>query len=276
MRPGLIVTADDFGITSRISEGMMSLAQKGLVSQLSLLCNMPGTQVALRLAQKNPEIPIGLHLNLTEGKALSGHLPGITSRNSKFYSRKKLFFQLISGKISITHLEKEIWAQIQQMEDASISPAYLDSHQHVHIFPQISSIIQSIASEKRIQVRSPKPFGKRPFLNINHLLLRLLLQLNPIPKQIARNTSLSSVFDLSHSGIHLQDYLSLIPAHTGEKIHELMVHPYVRDLSGLKEVYAAGEYNPKEKFFERAFLEWEILNQPEAIALFQATPLTEF
>lgn len=275
MRSGLIITADDYGITPRISEGMMSLAQKGLVSQLSLLCNMPGTQRALDLAIENPKIPIGLHINLTEGKALSGQLPGLTSGNSEFYSRKKLFIQLISGRISITHLEKEINAQLERMEIAGISPAYLDSHQHIHIFPKIAPLIQSIAYRKKIKVRSPIPSGKRPLTHWNHLLLRLLLQLNPIPKLLAKNASLSSIFDLNQSEVHLQDYLTLIQVHTGEQIHELMVHPYVRDLAGLQEVYAGGDYNRKEKFFERAFQEWEILNQPEALALFQATPLTE-
>lgn len=275
MHPNLIITADDFGITPRISEGMMSLAQKGLVSQLSLLCNMPGTQRALELAKENPKIPIGLHLNLTEGDALSGHLTGLTSESSNFFSRKKLFLQLISGRISITQLEKEIKAQIERMEIAGISPAYLDSHQHIHIFPKISSIIQSIASEKRIQVRSPNPSGNRPFLNINHLLLRLLLQLNPISKQLAANSSLSSIFDLNQSKIQLQDYLSLIPQDARDTLHELMVHPYVRDHSGLQEVYPAITYRKKERFFHQAFQEWDLLNQPEAMEFFQAVPLTD-
>lgn len=269
MRSGLILTADDFGITPRISEGMMSLAQKGLVSQLSLLCNMPGTQRALELAKENPMIPVGLHINLTEGKALSGHLPGLTTESLEFFNRKKLFTHLIFQKISLTHLEKEIKAQIERMEMAGIAPAYFDSHQHIHIFPKISGLIQSIASERKIKMRSPNPSGNRSILNINHLLLRLLLQLNPIPKQLAANNSLSSIFDLSQSKIQVQDYLSLIPRDTRDSIHELMVHPYVRDHSGLKEVYSANAFRDKERFFQRAFQEWDLLNQSEAEELFK-------
>lgn len=264
MHPGLLVTADDFGITEKISEGMISLARQGIVNRLSLLCNMPGTDKAIELFQQTPAISIGLHFNLTEGKALSGVLPGLTDAAGNFYNREKLLFRILMGMVSKKLIMNEFQQQIQKMESAGISPNYLDSHQHIHVLPVVSDCLQSYALAKGLKVRYPNPLIQRSGFISKHFLLKLFLQLNPLPSGLAASQTLSSVFDLGKDSIVLEDYPKILPSSPNAAWHELMVHPYVEDVEGLKEVYAPEKYRAKEPFLKMAFQEWKTLNTPEA------------
>jgi predicted glycoside hydrolase/deacetylase ChbG (UPF0249 family) len=272
MHPGLLVTADDFGITEKISEGMIALARQGIVNRLSLLCNMPGTDKAIELFQQTPEISIGLHFNLTEGKALSGVLPGLTDAAGNFFSREKLLVRILMGMISKKLIIKEFQQQVRKMESAGISPNYLDSHQHIHVFPVISDCLRFYALAKGLKVRYPNPLIQRSGFISKHFLLKLFLQINPLPSGLAASQTLSSIFDLGKDSIVLEDYPKILPSSPNTGWHELMVHPYVEDVEGLKNVYSPEKYQNKESFFKMAFQEWKTLNTPEAQSFFKQIP----
>eukprot|EP01121_Diplochlamys_sp_Union-15-3_P004483 TRINITY_DN14677_c0_g1_i1.p1 TRINITY_DN14677_c0_g1~~TRINITY_DN14677_c0_g1_i1.p1 ORF type:complete len:112 (-),score=8.94 TRINITY_DN14677_c0_g1_i1:525-860(-) len=65
----LIVNADDFGYCTERNNGICECFLNGLVSSVSLLVNGEAVQHAVDLAKKI-NIPMGLHLNLTEGKPI--------------------------------------------------------------------------------------------------------------------------------------------------------------------------------------------------------------
>ena len=67
----LIINADDFGLTRSISEKIIDTFKVGNLSSTSLMVNTPGSEYAIDLAKNHPELGLGLHFNLTEGKALS-------------------------------------------------------------------------------------------------------------------------------------------------------------------------------------------------------------
>ena len=70
--PGLIVTADDFGFDAAVNAAVVRSFDLGFVSHASLLVNLDGFHEACRLiAARGWQDRIGLHLNLTEGPALT-------------------------------------------------------------------------------------------------------------------------------------------------------------------------------------------------------------
>jgi hypothetical protein len=261
------VTADDFGITKRISDGMMHLAQKGVIHRLSLLTNMPGTSHALNLAKENLSVPIGLHFNLTEGRPISDACKSLLSPSGHFISRGQLLPRLMTHSISRDEIRGELMAQFEVIRKAGIQVAYLDSHQHIHVLPLINKVFQEFAIQHSLTIRNPLPMGIRSSWNLSHVLLNLLLALNPIPGTLLANQTLASVFDLGKAAIEVKDYYSIKTQFPAEGIHELMVHPYVKDDEGLLEVYEQEGFKKKSGFLKIAYQEHEILNTIEALQL---------
>lgn len=62
----VVINADDFGYSGPRNKGIVEAFTDGLVSSVSLLVNATSTMEAVKLAKKF-NIPMGLHLNLTEG-----------------------------------------------------------------------------------------------------------------------------------------------------------------------------------------------------------------
>jgi predicted glycoside hydrolase/deacetylase ChbG (UPF0249 family) len=67
----LIVTADDFGLTEKINQGILEAHRRGIVTSASLMANGSAFDDAVARLKEAPRLGIGAHLNLTEGASLS-------------------------------------------------------------------------------------------------------------------------------------------------------------------------------------------------------------
>lgn len=69
----IIINADDFGYSAERNKGIVESFVRGVVSSVSLLVNGSSALEAIALAKGNM-MPLGLHVNLTEGRPLrKGH-----------------------------------------------------------------------------------------------------------------------------------------------------------------------------------------------------------
>ena len=71
----LIVNADDFGLTPGVSTGILSAHRHGIVSSTTLLATaaIDGEQLA---ELRDSSVGVGIHVNLTLGRPLSGARTG--------------------------------------------------------------------------------------------------------------------------------------------------------------------------------------------------------
>ena len=60
----LIVNADDFGLHPLINAGIIKGYKEGFITSTSLMPSAPCWQEAVKLAQENPQLGIGVHLTL--------------------------------------------------------------------------------------------------------------------------------------------------------------------------------------------------------------------
>jgi predicted glycoside hydrolase/deacetylase ChbG (UPF0249 family) len=60
----LIITADDFGLTSGVNQGILQATQNGVATDVSLMTGVLATEEAIGLA-KQYDLKVGVHLNLT-------------------------------------------------------------------------------------------------------------------------------------------------------------------------------------------------------------------
>jgi len=217
----LIVNADDFGLTESISDGIIKTYKEGIVRSVSVIVNTPSFEYSVRLLKENPELDAGVHLTFVgEDMPVTGEVRGLTSKEGFYLNWKRVLFNRFLNPIDKKGLEREARAQIEKLLEAGIAPSHIDSHQHLHLLPEISNIVLELAKEYGIKfVRCPRSEQKWYFF-VNHLSKKLkkeLLQTGfpPPPEFLGFNCSgklttgqLKNIMDRLSSGTY-----------------ELMVHP---------------------------------------------------
>ena len=266
----LIINADDFGITRAVSDAVIEVNLNGSVTSASLMATMPAAAYAADLARANPSLGVGLHFALTEGfSALGGSSPLTASSDGRFFTRNALVVKIVSGIITTADLRSELAAQFARLESLGVRPTHIDSHQHVHAFPPIFTVVTEFAAEKKVPVGIPYTQAvRRPqgalggrflYREATHLLLASLLRRCDAHKRTLSNRSFNSVFDVyPFQDPTAQDYRLLIESRSSSP-HELMVHPYVVS-EDLRDVYTdPAWYRRKSRFFSTGEAEYRAL-----------------
>ncbi|XP_071789594.1 carbohydrate deacetylase-like [Asterias amurensis] len=158
----LIINADDFGHCIGRNQGIVECYKKGLISSATLMVNGRATKDAVKQA-KELGIPLGLHLNLTEGSVTNrGRCDSLVDESTGCL-RGKLGFRkaLASGVINKDELKNEITAQFSYYQELTgHAPTHVDGHQHVHILPGLREILTDVAKEFGVgAVRVPLQYG---------------------------------------------------------------------------------------------------------------------
>ncbi len=166
----LIVNADEFGLTQQVNQGIIEAFKKGIVTSSTIIVNMWAFEEAVRLACKNPNLAVGVHLTLTSGKSVlpKEAIPTLVDEKGFFFPRSHLLRRLFFQKIRLSEVEKELKAQIEKCLQSGISPTHFDSHEHIHIHPAIFPIVIRLAKDYNVPLRLPAEeiyFVKGKFLN---------------------------------------------------------------------------------------------------------------
>ena len=154
-----ILNADDFGMSNAYNTAIKEGAQKGLLKSTSLVANGQAFDEAVeKIIPACPELGVGVHLNIIEGKALTKGLTELTDETGKFNnSYGKLMIKAFNPKNKdfTEQLRKEFCAQIDKVKGAGIKITHIDSHVHTHAIPPIFKLVCEIAKEYDIkQVRT--------------------------------------------------------------------------------------------------------------------------
>ena len=240
----LIVNADDFGLTEKVNEAILQGHRCGIITSTTLMANGKAFDSAIAGAHKAPELGVGIHLNLTTGRALScrSEIGGLVDKDGRFcHTPKWLVTKLIAGTLSLGEVEAEFRAQIGKVLSAGVVPTHLDGHKHVHLFPPISKLVIRMAKEfgiRGVRCTRERSVGLLKLLRKNsHASARVLSQY-----LVARLLSLVSLdfktklqrdrlsfpnhfFGIAVTGFLDIDILKTIILHLPEGTSELMCHP---------------------------------------------------
>ncbi|HKI52318.1 MAG TPA: ChbG/HpnK family deacetylase [Geothermobacteraceae bacterium] len=155
----LIINADDLGAGNETDRAIFETFDSGVVTSASLLVNGPSARsAAATVRQRN--LPVGVHLNLSEGSPLTGPIEGLTEANGRFAGKRKTRQKLQSHTYDRDALQREIKAQVQAALDWGLTPDHLDSHQHVFLYPDVTRATIEAARVFDIKaVRLPRPYN---------------------------------------------------------------------------------------------------------------------
>jgi predicted glycoside hydrolase/deacetylase ChbG (UPF0249 family) len=242
MEKRLIINADDFGLCEGVNKGIAEAHAKGILTSTTIMVNAPAAEQAAEIAKKLPNLGIGVHLNLTNGKAVCREaivklLLG-PDGNFGLSPGKLAIASLISGRARAA-IETELAAQIQWVLNRGIKPTHLDSHKHFHSFPMIFPIVCRLAKrfsipairyayEPKQLCRPPWPFtdaqGRK-----TAALVRTMAKINRWQNRSFFKTN--ALLGVAHTGKINTNFLRAVSLYNPVATAELLTHPgYTGDL----------------------------------------------
>jgi len=249
----LIVNAADFGLNDAATDGIAACFLQGSVTSTTLMVNAPALARAAQFAIDHPRLGVGLHFNLTWGQPLSSQrdVPALVDVDGQFHGRSELAKRLLLGRVPRTQVETELRAQCKRLEELGIQPTHIDSHQHVHAFPGVFSVVAARCEREGIPMRAPW-VAPEPRSPLSRRLRRLALQAlvwratRAWRDKVVWNDGLGSVFDVQDMGMPLTDahYRRILSGAQGN-LFELMVHP-VTDASAMAGFTRIGQVSESE------------------------------
>ncbi len=192
-----------------VTAGVLRGFRQGLLTSTSLLANAPDALGALEqwkallaehaagrlpsaASRKQLDDPLrpfdlGVHLNLTQGRPLSGGYPAeLLDSERRFLGIFALFARLqrSRGRFRAAILA-ELTAQVQVVCDHGLRPTHLNGHQYIEMLPAVSEVVAELLKGFDIRVvrlawepglwRSTVlrgQFGRWPLAAVKHLFAR--------------------------------------------------------------------------------------------------------
>src|SRR5262249_36864205 len=173
----LVLHADDFGLSPAVSDGIVVAFTHGLLTSTSVLANGPDFERALqrwdrllaiqqagdlpsqtvRAALGDSAVPLdfGVHLNLTQGRPLTGrsYPAQLLDGEGHFAGIGRTFGALlVSGSCYRRAIRDELAAQIERVVAARADVTHLNGHQYVELVPLVGDLVSELASEFKIGV----------------------------------------------------------------------------------------------------------------------------
>jgi predicted glycoside hydrolase/deacetylase ChbG (UPF0249 family) len=148
----LIVNADDFGLTTGVSRGILEAHRKGIVTSTTLIVNRP-VDPALLEELRGSGLGVGLHLNLTLGAPLSNprRVPSLLDPEGRFHRDPAE----AAARADTAEARIELGTQIDEFRRLmGRLPTHLDSHHHVGRYPPILELVLDFAKAIKVPVRS--------------------------------------------------------------------------------------------------------------------------
>jgi predicted glycoside hydrolase/deacetylase ChbG (UPF0249 family) len=148
----IYLCADDYGISPSVNEAIRHLIAGARINATSVMVAAPSLHrseaVALNLLlTRGARAAIGLHLTMTAPfRPLSKDFTPVTG--GAFPSLRRMLTLSVLRRLNRAALQAEIAAQIRLFQHTfDRAPEFIDGHQHVHLFPQVSDALLAAVKE---------------------------------------------------------------------------------------------------------------------------------
>lgn len=153
-RKFLIINADDVGFSKASAGALAEAVGRGALTSCSLVANCGEIrEIADKLKKANPDVDLGIHLNLTEGAPVSppGKVPSLIGDDGRFPGLAGFLKRWAFRRIRHDEAAAEIEAQFETIAEAGVKPAHVDGHHNIHLIPAIADIAVILAREKQVE-----------------------------------------------------------------------------------------------------------------------------
>ncbi len=251
----LVVTADDFGLSSQVNEAVELAHRNGILTAASLMVGAPAFAEAVARARQLPRLGIGLHLTLINGRPVlpPEKIPHLVGPEGRFLDDPVWFgVQLFFSDTMRREANAEITAQFERFRETGLPLDHVNGHQHFHIHPVVSGIIaRLLPAFGNVPVRIPvEPFGaatdRRLFRRFTWLFYSIATRHLRHRVQAVGSPVNNQVFGLCDSGTMTEARVLAILERLPDGISEIYFHPATARWQGPDNLPAA--YRPEDEY----------------------------
>lgn len=237
-RRPVVITADDFGLSSAVNEAVEIAHRDGVLAATSLMVAAPHAGDAVARAKRLPSLKVGLHLVLVEGDAALGaaDIPDLVDSAGRFPAAQAALGMRYFFTPGIRRqLEAEIRAQFRSFAATSLVLDHVNTHKHMHMHPTVLRLILEVGSEfgmraLRLPCEPPGPIARVDPAHRDTAGAQALRLWARMLAGRARRAGLvvnDWIFGLAWSGAFDSKRAAALAAYLPQGIGELYFHPAV-------------------------------------------------
>ena len=143
----VILTADDFGLSEAVNEGIERAHRDGVLTSASLMVAGDAADDAVRRARRLPNLAVGLHLVLVEGRAAArpAAIPDLIDAEGQFIRTQiRAGFSYAFRQKLRRQLAGEVRAQFEAFAATGLRLDHADAHKHMHLHPLVGRLLIGI------------------------------------------------------------------------------------------------------------------------------------
>lgn len=174
----VIINADDLGKNSQVNEAIRHALASNIISSSSIMANSEYWDEIHGIVNQNPQASFGIHLNLTEGKAMTDNpvffRSGIVDEDNCFTKKIR---ELSDYTDEILLAVKNEWlAQIKKViEIEGIKVTHIDGHHHIHTFYPFCGILEDCLKQYGVlKLRNRYGYPQRKFTSVAYKMISVL------------------------------------------------------------------------------------------------------
>lgn len=140
----VLFSADDFGLSESVNEGIERAHRDGVLSTASLMVGGAAAADAVARARRLPDLKVGLHLVTIEGPAVlpAAEIPLLVGPDGQFPSDQfglgvRYFFRSDVRR----QLSREIEAQFAAFAATGLRLDHANAHKHMHLHPTVGALL---------------------------------------------------------------------------------------------------------------------------------------
>ena len=151
----VIINADDLGKSQEVNREIANALSHGMITSSTILANSLYWDEIHEIVEANPTASFGVHLNLTEGKALTNnivfHSLGIVDDNNNF--TKNIRSQDFSNIYLLDAIYDEWDRQMSRViTEEEIPVTHVDGHHHIHTEIGLSNVLVRILEKYNVKI----------------------------------------------------------------------------------------------------------------------------
>jgi predicted glycoside hydrolase/deacetylase ChbG (UPF0249 family) len=155
----LIINGDDLCKDENTTRSIVKAYKQGILTSTSAFINMEDSvDQLIKVHQENPDLDIGLHLNLTLGSPVSDQkeVAGLTDKQGSFYDIDRIIRFLPYMKFR--EVQKELFAQAELFVSSGVPMSHINYHHHLAaLYTPFFKTVREIALKYHVPLRNPVP-----------------------------------------------------------------------------------------------------------------------
>lgn len=146
-----LIIADDYKISKGVDLAIEDLFDKNKIDQASVFTT---TDRFEKVKEFNQSYKLGLHFDLTFGKAISIQGKSLITDENGYFNKnfiQILLFSLFYKRQMFHLIDQELKAQFEALKKKTNKVYHINGHQHIHTIPLIFKLALKLKEEKNIE-----------------------------------------------------------------------------------------------------------------------------